>query len=80
MCEPLCYLKFKPDMVISNNDKEYRMKSDNFMYFRLTIHPVHIGDYKRRKKEKRLLLHVTRLPQRKVQYPVVDLRSTMEPA
>ena len=52
MCEPLCYLKFKPNMVISNNDTKYRMKSDNFMYFRLTIHPVHIGDYKRRNKKK----------------------------
>ena len=29
------------------------MKSDNFLYFRLTIHPVYIGDYKRRKKETR---------------------------
>ena len=29
------------------------MKSDNFLYFRLTIHPVYIGDYKRRKNETR---------------------------
>ena len=34
-------------------DTKYGMKSDNFLYFRLTIHPVYIGDYKRRKKETR---------------------------
>ena len=32
---------------------KYGMKSDNFLYFRLTIHSVYIGDYKRRKKETR---------------------------
>ena len=34
-------------------DRKYEMKSDNFLYFRLTIHLVYIGDYKRRKKETR---------------------------
>ena len=34
-------------------DTKYGMKSDNFLYFRLTIHPVYIGDYKRKKKETR---------------------------
>ena len=34
-------------------DTKYGMKSDNFLYFRLTIHLVYIGDYKRRKKETR---------------------------
>ena len=32
------------------SDTKYGMKSDNFIYFRLTIRPVYIGD-KRRKKE-----------------------------
>ena len=35
------------------SDTKYGMKSDNFLYFRLTIHLVYIGDYKRRKKETR---------------------------
>ena len=34
-------------------DRKYEMKSDNFLYFRLTIHLVYIGDYKRRKKKTR---------------------------
>ena len=34
-------------------DTKYGMKSDNFLYFRLTIHPVYMGDYKRRKKKTR---------------------------
>ena len=32
-------------------DTKYGMKSDNFLNFRLTIHPVYIGDYKRRKRK-----------------------------
>ena len=39
-------------LILSTNTK-YGMKSDNFQYFILTIHPVYIGDYKRRKKETR---------------------------
>ena len=39
-----CIVKLK-------GDTKYGMKSDNFLYFRWTIHLVYIGDYKRRKKE-----------------------------
>ena len=34
-----------------NHDTKYGIKSDNFLYFRLTMHPVYIRDHKRRKNE-----------------------------
>ena len=34
-------------------DTKYGMKSDKILYFRMTIHLVYIGDYKRRKNETR---------------------------
>ena len=40
-------------MALVKGDTKYGMKSDNFLDFRLTIHPVYIGNYKRKKKETR---------------------------
>ena len=37
-------------VIVLVTDTKYGMKSDIFMYFRLTIQPVYIGDYNRRKK------------------------------
>ena len=51
LCVSLSFKRKTENGLIS--DTKYGMKSDNFMYFKLTIHPVYIGDYKKRKKETR---------------------------